>query len=254
MSRKRNDRGEEKALRQTEIRILRRKNRDAEPYWQSFFYTPEERGETVASALTRLNEREPLTDTKGDPVSCIRWECSCLQKKCGACAMVINGRPMLACDAFLEELGRTIELKPLSKFPPVCDLTVDRSVLFRNLSEMNTWLKSEAVLSEKVTPYAHEASRCLQCGCCLEVCPGFMPEGRFFGMSSMVPYARIISEMPAEKKRDLKEKYRKHIYDGCGKSLACRNICPAGINIEELMVRSNRDAVRLLDLLRLKGS
>ncbi|MGB4942290.1 MAG: succinate dehydrogenase, partial [Blautia wexlerae] len=38
-------------------------------------------------------------------------------------------------------------------------------------------------------------------------------------------------------------KYRKHYFEGCGKSLSCQNICPAGIPVEELMVRSNAAAV-----------
>ena len=38
---------------------------------------------------------------------------------------------------------------------------------------------------------------------------------------------------------ELRKKYQKHVYGGCGKSLACRNICPAGIDIERLLVNSN---------------
>ena len=33
--------------------------------------------------------------------------------------------------------------------------------------------------------------------------------------------------------------YKKHIYEGCGKSLACRNICPANIDMDRLLVNSN---------------
>ena len=55
-------------------------------------------------------------------------------RKCGACAMLINERPRLACSTFLHTLkGSTITLEPLSKFPLVRDLIVDRSNLFENL-------------------------------------------------------------------------------------------------------------------------
>ncbi len=55
-------------------------------------------------------------------------------RKCGACAMLINERPRLACSTFLHMLkGSTITLEPLSKFPLVRDLIVDRSNLFENL-------------------------------------------------------------------------------------------------------------------------
>ena len=33
--------------------------------------------------------------------------------------------------------------------------------------------------------------------------------------------------------------YNKYIFEGCGKSLACRNICPAGLDIDRLLARSN---------------
>ena len=87
-------------------------------------YETEDPAETVANALTRINERLEAAGERP-----IRWEHSCLQKKCGACAMVINGRPGLACDARLSEYGETIRLEPLRKFPRVEDLMVDRSVL-----------------------------------------------------------------------------------------------------------------------------
>ena len=228
---------------QIRIEILRRRNASETPYWQTFLYTPEDPSEVVATALTRLNESEDLRDKEGKTAPPIRWECSCLQKKCGACAMVINGKPGLACDANLSDLGTVVRLEPLRKFPAIEDLMVDRSVLFRNLEEIRAWLSKEAEPSEKKNPTAHEASRCLQCGCCLEICPNFMPEGSFFGMASMVPAARILTQLPEDGRKTLAKDYKKHIYEGCGKSLSCRDICPAGIDIEELMSRSNAAAV-----------
>ncbi len=224
------------------IDILRRKSTDDAPYWQSFLYTPESSSDTVAMALTGINSQENLRDVDGNPAEEIRWEKSCLQKKCGACAMVICGRPMLACDAFLSELKQPVRLEPLRKFPVVADLMVDRSVMFRNLKDMSAWLQQNAEPSEKKNLPAHEASRCIQCGCCLEVCPNFMPDSSFFGMAAMVPSARILT-FSKTGKGEFQEEYRRHIYEGCGKSLACRNICPAGIDIEGLLVRSNAAAV-----------
>ncbi len=224
------------------IDILRRKSADEVPYWQSFLYTPESGSETVAMALTRLNSQEDLRDIDGNPAEEIRWEKSCLQKKCGACAMVICGRPMLACDASLAELKKPVRLEPLRKFPVVADLLTDRSVMFRNLKDMSVWLEKNAEPSERKNLPAHEASRCIQCGCCLEICPNFMPDNSFFGMAAMVPSSRILT-FSGTGKTEFSEEYRRHIYEGCGKSLACRGICPAGIDMEGLLVRSNAAAV-----------
>lgn len=214
--------------------ILRRRSAEDKPYLQTV--TLEDTGAlTVAQALDEINEKI----LPGDPV---RWECSCRQKKCGACAMVINGRPRLACDAWLKEFEKgVVRLEPLKKFPPVCDLIVDRRVLFDDLNKLGAWLEGEASAEDTYT--AGEASRCLQCGCCLEVCPNFYAGGKFFGMAGMAPAARLIAEAPEDDKKRLYGSYNEHFYRGCGKSLACRDICPAGLDAEHLIVNSNAAAV-----------
>ena len=218
-----------------QIDILRRSGPDTEPWWQSFRYEPLEETETVATALTRLCADPDLRDLAGRPAAPIRWEHSCLQKKCGACAMVICGKPRLACDAALSEYKGTIRLEPLRKFPVVADLMVDRSVMFENLRNLTVWLETQAPPTQRQTGTAYEASRCLQCGCCLEVCPNFDPEGSFPGAAGAVPMSRILEETG----QDPEKRYRNYIYEGCGKSLSCKNICPAGIDVEHLMTNSS---------------
>ena len=214
--------------------ILRRKSAADKPYKQTVT-ADGERCETVAEALDQINT-EKLSD---DPV---QWERSCKQKKCGACAMRINGRPRLACDAWLSEFDSgIIKLEPLRKFPVICDLMVDRSVMFDNLKTIGAWLGGDA--GSEDTGISYEASRCLQCGCCLEVCPNFYAGGEFFGAAAMTPLSRLISETPEADKKRLYGSYNEHFYRGCGKSLSCRDICPAGIDTEHLLVNSNAAAV-----------
>ena len=60
------------------------------------------------------------------------WDMSCLEQVCGICTMVINGRVRQSCSALVDDLllatsGDTITLEPMSKFPNVRDLKVDRS-------------------------------------------------------------------------------------------------------------------------------
>ena len=77
-------------------RIKRQDDRRSAPYWQVFHFRGEGRI-TVAAILEKLNERDQLEDIKGKQCRKIRWECGCMQKMCGGCAMVINGHPALAC-------------------------------------------------------------------------------------------------------------------------------------------------------------
>lgn len=227
------------------LNILRRENSEAEPYIQSIIFESNDVNATVATALTEINNNPDIKDINGKSVTPIRWECSCLQKKCGACAMVINSRPQLACNVQIKEFIEkgSITVEPLKKFPVVADLIVDRSIMLDNLMKMNVWFNSQTKADENVSDITYEASRCLQCGCCLEVCPNFYVGSEFSGTAAAIPTTRIISAVPEEQKKQALTEYKKHFYGGCGKSLACRNICPAGIDVDKLLVRSNAAAV-----------
>ena len=59
----------------------------------------------------------------------------------------------------------------------------------------------------------------------------------------MTVMSQIMSKAPDMQKKDLGKNYRKNVYNGCGKSLACRDICPAKIDMEKLLVKSNAAAL-----------
>ncbi len=224
----------------TEIRVLRKQSKDEEPYWQSFAYESEHSDVTVAEVLEELNQREHLTDTEGNPAQPIVWECNCLQKKCGACAMLIDGFPALACEAKLDNHRDSIELRPLSKFPTVKDLMVDRSAMFENLKAMQIWMKEEKEVEQVHQREVLTASGCLQCGCCLEVCTGYTGTDEFYGTSALAGAARIGRMEDGQAKQEMIEAYAKHFYHGCGEFNACEHYCPANLPITELMAHMNR--------------
>ncbi|MHB8063106.1 MAG: hypothetical protein ACYDG2_10815 [Ruminiclostridium sp.] len=41
------------------------------------------------------------------------------------------------------------------------------------LLDMSLWLEAEAVMDQEKNREQYQASKCLMCGCCLEVCPNF---------------------------------------------------------------------------------
>lgn len=223
-----------------QLDITRQAGPQEEPYVQGIVYETEDANESVASALASINEGG-YHDVGGRLVNPIAWENSCLQKKCGACAMVIDGRPALACGTLLRDHRGSgpMTVEPLSKFPVVADLQVDRSILFQNLRIFGMWEDAAAQLDQRRFSTAYEASRCLQCGCCLEVCPNFAPGEEFFGAAGFVPASRLLSTLPKEERARVRKAYLEHEYSGCGKSLACMDICPAQIDIESLLARSS---------------
>ena len=213
------------------ISVKRQKNAEGRSYFAVYEYEADGR-ESVATMLEKLNAglEEP-----------IGWQCSCLQKKCGACAMVINGVPRLACSTFLEDTGRKIKLEPLSKFPVIRDLIVDRSFIFDQLKAMKIWTDGKAPKAAASDPLSFKAAACLMCGCCLEVCPNFSPASGHMGAIGMANAYRVErTEDDAAHVSDLKKAYTEKVFNTCGKSFSCIDVCPKGLPIEELMVKNIR--------------
>ena len=199
---------------------------------------------TVTRLLDSINDKDVIMTTEGKQTTPIVWECSCNQKLCGACAMVINRRPMLACSAFVRDLGENITLTPLSKFPLVEDLQCDRSILYENQKRLRMFLQGDALKNKKDNEMSYQASRCMMCGCCLEVCENYH-SGDYFGAEAMVnSYKMIALESDRAARRAKTKEIIKHGINGCSKSLACRDVCPAEIPIGETISALGRKVLK----------
>ena len=220
---------------QIEISVQRQPSPEDAPYIQKFSYEGD--GQlSVADWLQEINQTEVKSDR-------IAWECGCMEKKCGACAMRINGIPMLACSIFLKKAARhgKILLEPLSKFPLVKDLVVDRQIMFDALKEMKIWMQEKdwtGVAWDAKLQY--RAGQCLQCGCCLEVCPNFPADKGFAGAAAMVKaYKAIEQSGQSSHKAEMQEEYRKHFFSYCGQALSCQTVCPMHLPLDEIQARVN---------------
>ena len=123
---------------------------------------------------------------EGQPVAPVAWDCNCLEEVCGACTMVINGRVRQACTALVDKLlaerQAEIELRPMSKFPVIRDLVVDRSRMFETMKKIEAWLPVNSYddlgpgtrQSQEQQELSYVLSRCMTCGCCLEACPQYL--------------------------------------------------------------------------------
>lgn len=166
-----------------EVRILRQDHPGEASYWQSFL-VDREAGLNVTSVLQQIVAK-PRT-SMGHSVTPVAYEASCLEEVCGSCTMVINGHVRQACSALVDQLlverPEGIELRPLSKFPVVRDLIVDRRRLFRALEKLQCWLPVDGYYdlgpgpnqSQESQREAYPLSECMSCGCCLEACPQYV--------------------------------------------------------------------------------
>ena len=221
------------------VKIKRQRNFDSEAYWQSFRYDGPAHV-TVSAVLDALNYTDDLFDIDGKPSPRIRWECSCMQAVCGGCAMVINGVPALACATFADEVkGEDLVLEPLSKFPVVADLIVDRSSIYENLIRAKAYLDSVAESDKRQHAQQYSVAKCLKCGLCLEVCPNYRPGGDFFG-AVLANESYLIASQSTDKKPQVIQEYKTHFGAGCSKALSCQSVCPVGIETITSIMRMNR--------------
>lgn len=114
------------------FQITRQDSPDSNPYVEEFEldYRP---NMNVISALMEIR-RNPV-NTKGEHTTPITWDMNCLEEVCGACSMVINGKPRQSCTALIDQLEQPIRLAPMKTFPVVRDLQVDRSRMFDSLKK-----------------------------------------------------------------------------------------------------------------------
>ena len=144
------------------------------------------------SVLAALHGAEPSTEGGGSPVA---YEGECFEGVCGACSMLVNGRVRLACTTSLESVADkrgVVRLAPLTKFPLVGDLVVDRSRMTESQKRLFLF---EPVPSDQLAGPAlqtpDEATRlarldtCMQCGACLEACPQYSDHGEFVGAQAL---------------------------------------------------------------------
>lgn len=205
---------------------------------------------TVADYLTLLNRDKALrTDVNGEVRPPVIWDCGCLEGKCGACAMVINGVPRLACRSFLDKVGRrgSITIRPLSKFPLIRDLSVNKDKMFETLKKRQIWTE-KAVISEdtETRNLIYKSGQCLECGCCLEVCPNFKGVFDERGDNAFPGPIYAVETYRADRTSD--DDYHRHklhilyndlFYENCDNSMGCKAVCPAKIPHDELQARLN---------------
>lgn len=209
----------------------------------------------VISSLMEI-QRCPI-NRSGEKVSPVVWESGCLEEVCGSCSMLVNGYPRQACTALIEDIikksgEKTIRLAPLSKFPLVRDLIVDRSRMFENLKKVHGWIDvgetsannqpGPKIFPEKQKVMYH-LSTCMTCGCCLEACPQVNSHSPFIGPAA-ISQARLFNANPighTQKALRLRPLMEEGGVSDCGNNQNCVKVCPKNIPLTDSIAAISRD-------------
>jgi succinate dehydrogenase / fumarate reductase iron-sulfur subunit len=231
------------------LKVKRQARPGSAPWWEEF-EVPFQPSMNVIAALQAVR-MHPVT-RGGKKVDPIAWESNCLEEVCGACTMLVNGKVRQACSALVEQLPQPVSLEPMSKFPVVRDLVVDRSSMFENLKRVRAWIDIDGTYDigsgpRKSDPEAQEGyilSRCMSCGCCLEVCPQVNERSDFMGPAVMSQVVLFNTHPSGSLHRE--ERLDAVMGPGgiadCGKAQNCVRACPKEIPLTESLVKLAREA------------
>jgi succinate dehydrogenase / fumarate reductase iron-sulfur subunit len=225
--------------------------------WESF-EVPWQPQMNVISALMEIR-KNPVT-AEGKKVAPVVWESVCLEEVCGSCTMVINGKVRQSCTALIDAIapnGETITLEPMTKFPLVRDLVVDRSRMFADLKRVKAWVNLDGShelgagprQSQENQEEAYPLSRCMTCGCCLEACPQVSDSSKFIGPAA-ISQVRLFNLHPSGKMH-AGERLDALMGEGgiadCGKAQNCVEVCPKEIPlVDSIAVVSRATTKRML--------
>ena len=191
---------------------------------------------TLFIALTQIREEQ-------DPS--LQFDFCCRAGICGACAMMINGQPGLACHTLTRDLPEEITLMPLPIFKLIGDLSVDTGTWFRQMHErLESWVHTakifdsaagEEPMENDLAEEIYELERCIECGCCVAGCGTANMRADFMGAAAMNRMARFM--MDPRDQRNEREYFEIIGTDegifGCMGLLGCEDVCPKGLPLQD---------------------
>lgn len=231
------------------VHLIIERQKDAEsPAYREEFVVPYTPGMNVIACLMEI-QRNPV-NKNGEAIAPVTWEMNCLEEICGACTMVINGKPRQACSTLVDKLEQPITLRPMRTFPVVRDLVVDRSRMFDALKKVKAWVPIDGTydlgpgprMSARDQQTAYELSRCFTCGACVEACPNVNDKNSFIGPFA-ISQARLFNLHPtgAMNKEDrLEALMGEGGLQECGNAQNCVQVCPKGIPLTTSIAAMNR--------------
>ncbi len=223
-----------KPVKKVKFRVYRyNPKQDYAPHWDEY-EVEVSKGMTVLDALLYI---------KGELDQTLSMRYSCRMGLCGSCAMMINGRPALACQTRVMELDSdVIEVRPLDNFPVERDLAADFTSFFEKHKKIKPWIirKDVEELENPTGQYLqspdeyHKYSQfvdCIKCGACYAACPVTATDTEYLGPQALAQAYRYMVDT-----RDEGFKERVVVVDtahGCWRchfAAACSDVCPRAVD------------------------
>ena len=237
------------------LKIWRQKNAEDKGGFQNYEVSDISPDMSFLEMIDVLNED---TTRKGDDP--VHFDHDCREGICGACSMVINGKPhgpksaITTCQLHMRSFndGDTITIEPwrAAAFPVIKDLVVDRSAMDRimqaggyvNINTGGTPDANEIPIPKYIADSAMDAAQCIGCGACVAACKNasamlftsakisqlsLLPQGKTESFSRV---ENMMAQMDAEG------------FGACTNTGACEAECPKEISLVHI-ARANREYI-----------
>jgi len=225
---------------------------DTAPHWDDF-RIPGTPGMTVLEGLKAIKESHSPS---------LAWRSSCRMGVCGSCGMFINGRPRLACNTQIAELGASlVTVAPLPNFNTIRDLVPDLVPMFDAHAALQPYVIRTDVAEQReptgefwqsIEELEHylQFTYCIKCGCCMAACPTYATDPSYSGPMPLGQAHRYNADT-----RDDGFVARKQVLATgagpwkCHYAGECSRVCPKGVDPAKAIQLMKRQLVT--DYLRL---
>ena len=189
--------------------------------------------------LRKINDEQDST---------LAWSSSCEHAQCGSCGIIVNGKPLLACELLVKDAVEQFDthrfrLRPLTIAPVLRDLAVDLEKAYDRVHEAKPYLINPAPLPKEGDEYRIsqetldtyiEATQCINCFCCATAC--ISSHHHFIGPNAtMANIVRLLDPRETAKEERMDILYREDGVYRCHTSRACSFVCPKDIDVSHFL-------------------
>jgi len=165
----------------------------------------------------------------------LSFEYNCRAGYCGSCGVMMNGKPVLACETFIGK-----EIKKIYVYPKINESIIKDlfSYDFEKLKVRKRILKKypfktkkkpfSKIIPEKLELF-REMEKCIECGLCMAACPNL--NKNWVGPMHAVFITKLNSH-PLDIFDRSKLLFELGLYS-CNTNFSCQNVCPKNIRITQ---------------------
>ena len=187
-----------------------------------------------------------------DVMNRIKWEHdgsfsyrrSCRHGICGACAIKVNGKAVLACKEnaieLLDLFNNEITLEPQSKKRAVKDMIIDKGDFWEKHASVKPYVVADVEpnptheTKQSIAEFNNflDSDLCIQCGACHYSCPALEANDAFIGPAAFAAAYRFTvdtRDTAGKERLEITAQMGSGVWD-CVKCFECAEACPKEIN------------------------